>query len=282
MHLLDQSVQGSTILAKPEAVINISQTDSILVDKQTGINVFNLLEPNTLEILLEQFKEHERGISHSIETFVEAGRSLFQQLDYHLQTPSNNPLFSTALDYPLSQASFLAPTLSIKTEAVVEAILFTLWASVNRTQYLLSGQIDTIPRDGANDRSALQFIQYPKLMMSILERCRQTCGRRIFAAGAQTSNGIEDLWTYGVDTTAQLEHLCEAGTQLLLTELYVLVKTALLFGHDTPAHEAILAAVSESKTYQVALSGLCDPGMVAFSDLEGLLSEVLFSVYDGK
>ena len=86
-----------------------------------------------------------RASPQIIETFVDAVRSLYQQLDYQLRSPSNNPLFSLETDYPLSQASFLAPTLSIKTEAVIEAILFALWASVNRTQHLLSGRVSTIP-----------------------------------------------------------------------------------------------------------------------------------------
>ena len=90
-----------------------------------------------------------------------------------------------------------------------------------------------IPRDGANDESALQFIQYPKLMMSILERCRQTCGRRIFAAGAQTSNGIEDLWTYGANTSAQLDYLCKEGANLLAIELYVLRQCDRLFNRQS-------------------------------------------------
>lgn len=192
-----------------------------------------------------------RATPQIIETLVEAGRSLYQQLDYQLRCPSNNPLFSLEVDYPLSQASFLAPSLSIKTEAMIEAILFALWASVSRTQYLLSGQIATIPADGANAQNALPFIQFPKLMMSLLERCRQTAGRRIFAAGAQTSNGTEDLWTYGVNTTAQLQTLCTEGCQLLAIELFVLIKCGNLFGSQ-PQQSALQndfqAAVNASAT----------------------------------
>ncbi len=215
-----------------------------------------------------------RATPQIIEAWVEAGRSLCQQLDYQLRSPSNNPLFSLDIDYPLSQASFLAPSLSIKTEAVIEAILFALWASVNRTQYLLSGQVAAIPQDGANAQSALQFIQYPKLMMSHLERCRQTYGRRVFAAGAQTSNGIEDLWTYGVDTTAQLEGLCAAGTRILTMELWVLLKAAQLFGATVSVDFEIWAAMAQAATPQSAMDSLLElTAAGCFHQSEGLISE---------
>jgi histidine ammonia-lyase len=192
-----------------------------------------------------------RATPQIIETFVEAGRSLYQQLDYQLRSPSGNPLFSLEVDYPLSQASFLAPSLSLKTEAMIEAILFALWASVSRTQYLLSGQVAAIAADGANAQSASPLIQFPKLMMSILERCRQLAGRRIFAAGAQTSNGTEDLWTYGVNTTEQLHTLCEEGAQLLAIELFVLVKCGMASGllKQSALQAQIQAAVMSSATH---------------------------------
>ena len=218
-----------------------------------------------------------RATPQIIESFVDTVRSLHAQIDYHLQVPSSNPLFTTDINYPLSQASFLAPALSIKSAAVIEAILFALWASVNRTQYLLSGQIEQIPQDGANSQSALQFIQYPKLMMSMLERCRHVCGRRVFAAGAQTSNGVEDLWTHGVEVAAQLDHLCQAGEQLLITELYVLVKTVLLFKleNQTSMSNAILSAVCESANYQAAAEKLQMIVSTELVDIESQLSDIL-------
>ncbi len=188
-----------------------------------------------------------RATPQILETFVDGMRSLCHQLDYQLRSPSNNPLFNLNIDYPLSQASFLAPSLSIKTAAMIEAILFALWASVNRTQYLLSGQIQGIPQDASNPQNALQFIQMPKLMMSNLERCRQRFGRRIFAAGAQTSHGIEDLWTYGVNTTEQLEILCQEGSKLLAIELYVGVKCTQLFDlppYGNPAIASVIQAAT--------------------------------------
>ena len=217
-----------------------------------------------------------RSTPQIIETFVEANRLLYGQLNHHLKTPSNNPLFSLDLKHPISQASFLAPSLSIKTEGVIESILFALWASVNRTQYLLSGQVSTIPRDGANDESALQFIQYPKLMMSILEQCRQTCGRRIFAAGAQTSNGIEDLWTYGVNTAAQLDYLCKEGARLLATELYVLDQCNRLFNQQSQLPGGDWSVTKEANDCHSFIDTTLSSAW--HSDSEALLSRTLMNL----
>lgn len=143
--------------------------------------------------------------------------------------------------------AILMSTLSIKTEAVIKAILLALWSSVNRTQYLLSVRVSNIPQDGANPSSALQFIQMSKLTMSVLERCRQQCGRRIFAAGAQASNGVEDLWTYGVNTTEQLETLYAEGVRLLAAELYVLIKCASLFKAKVTTDNTLTSVVLAAK-----------------------------------
>lgn len=170
-----------------------------------------------------------RSSSQLVRTLIFSIRSFCEEIDLLLGQPSGNPLFSLNVDYPLSQSSFLAPSLSIKTEGVIEAILFAMWASIGRTKHLLSGDIDSIPCDAANQKSQLQFIQYPKLMQSILEKCRQNYGRRVFASGGETSKGIEDLWTYGVNTTSQLEELCFEFCKILSIELYVLVKVMEIF-----------------------------------------------------
>ena len=57
-HFINQGIKGSTIFSKPKAVIHISEADGCLVNKQTGVNVQELLESNTLQVLLEQSKEH--------------------------------------------------------------------------------------------------------------------------------------------------------------------------------------------------------------------------------
>lgn len=151
------------------------------------------------------------------------------EIDSLIELPSSNPLYFVGFEFPLSQSSFLAPSLSIKAGALIESVLMFMWASVSRTKYLLSGAVQGIPSDGAHADNALQFIQYPKLMQSILEKSRQLMGRRIFASGSDTSQGIEDLWTYGVNVCSQLDDLYQNCSHLLILELYINVTCFDLF-----------------------------------------------------
>lgn len=140
------------------------------------------------------------------------------ELDELLSFPSGNPLFDTSQAAPLSQASFLTPALSVKTGALIEYLLLFGWASVGRTQFLLSGQVEGVPLDGANNSSLLGLIQYPKLMMAYLEEARQLGGRRVFASGSATSYGIEDVWTQSLAQLDQLEVIVSLLSRLAATE----------------------------------------------------------------
>ena len=182
-----------------------------------------------------------------IRTLTNSISQLYREIDYLLGQPSGNPLFDLDIDYPISQGSFLAPSLSIKTEAVIESILFVMWACVSRTSYLLSGEVAKIPSDASNPSSRLQFIQYPKLMLSILDKCRQDYGRRIFSSGSQTSKGIEDLWTYGVNVSSQLEDLYADGIKLFAIELYVLVRCMQIFEIGDYEFEGVWACAQQQK-----------------------------------
>jgi histidine ammonia-lyase len=57
------------------------------------------------------------------------------------------------------------------------------------------------------------------MMMAITEKCRIANGRRPFASGGATSGGIEDLWTFGTETIAQLESLIEDFLRIHAIEL---------------------------------------------------------------
>lgn len=164
-----------------------------------------------------------RALPQLIETFCDAIYSFFFEIDSLLNIPSGNPLFDESKSYgPISQASFLAPSLAIKTSSLIESVLFLMWAIVNRTSYLLSGEIEHIPRDASNANSRLGLIQVPKLMMSILENARTLYGRRAFSSGSQTSYGIEDLWTNGVTMLTHVDALLNDFTKLCSYELYVI------------------------------------------------------------
>ncbi len=139
-----------------------------------------------------------RAIPQVFEAWGAAVEGFLDEVGYLLFKPSCNPFVDPTHPVPISQASFLAPTLTVRTGALVEAALFLMWAALGWTGHLLSGRVPGIPRDGATQASPLGLIQCPKLMAAILEKARMDCGRRAFAAGSQTSCGVEDLWTNGV------------------------------------------------------------------------------------
>lgn len=163
-----------------------------------------------------------RGIPQVIDLLALAMNDFLQELDSLLLTPSGNPLYLTGHDRPLSQASFLAPALTLKASALIDAILFAMWSMTGRNTHILSGAIQGIPRDAANPSSSLGLIQYPKLMMSILERSRITKGRRVYASGASTSYGTEDLWNNGLTILEQLEDILQDFLLAQACELHIL------------------------------------------------------------
>lgn len=146
-----------------------------------------------------------RAVPQVLETWGNAVGSFLDEVSYLLFKPSCNPFVDEWHSFPISQASFLAPTLAVRTSAVIEAALFLMWAVLGWTNHLLSGRVPGIPRDGSKASSPLGLIQCPKLMAAICEKARMDHGRRLFAAGSGTSYGIEDLWTNGVFTLMQLE-----------------------------------------------------------------------------
>lgn len=162
-----------------------------------------------------------RALPQIIETLSVALEDFFCEVDQNLGEPSGNPLFHKNIPFPLSQASFLAPILSIKAGALIESLLFTMWSIVGRTTYLLGGSVAGIPRDGATAESPLGLIQHPKLMVAIVEKSRMAHGRAIFASGSQTSYGVEDLWTNGLSTLSRLSDLIDDFLRLCSIELSI-------------------------------------------------------------
>lgn len=145
-----------------------------------------------------------RATDEVFETLLVAISQFGEQLASALQRPSGNPLIDTRQGAPVSQASFMLPALSVAQSALIEAILFAMWACVGRVSYVLSGELPAVPRDGVTEAGALGFIQRPKQMMAVLEEARLLAGRRTFASGGVTSYGIEDLWSQGVSVSRSL------------------------------------------------------------------------------
>ena len=115
-----------------------------------------------------------------------------------LERPSANPFIDLRHPFPLSQASFLAPSLEIRTGALIEAVLLMMWALQGWTKHLLSGRVQGVPRDAATAGAPLGLIQHAKRVMALGAEARARLGRRTFVDGADASYGIEDLWTHGV------------------------------------------------------------------------------------
>jgi histidine ammonia-lyase len=138
-------------------------------------------------------------------------------VDEALGAPSCNPLIALDRPAPVSQASFLALPLALEQSRTLEALLLAMWTSVSRVQYLLGE--DTPAGSGAQ---GLGLIQHPKQMMALLEKARLHHGRRTFASGGQTSNGVEDLWSFGLLLSESLLELAQTwhGLNEIEAEVY--------------------------------------------------------------
>ena len=186
-----------------------------------------------------------RALPQIIETLSVTLEDFFHEIDFNLGQPSGNPLFDKNFRFPLSQASFLAPTLSIKTGALIESLLFVMWSMVGRTNYLLGGFVAGIPRDGSTADSPLGVIQHPKLMAAVVEKSRMANGRGIFASGSQTSYGVEDLWTNGLSTLSHLEDLANDFLHLCSIELSMYKYLADTFSLQFPLESSLLEIADE-------------------------------------
>ena len=189
-----------------------------------------------------------RAIPQVLETWGVAVDDFLEETNYLLFKPSCNPFVDERHAFPLSQASFLAPTLSVKTGALIEAALFLMWAVLGWTKHLLSGRVDGIPRDGSTATSPLGLIQHPKLMQAICERARIDLGRRIFAAGSDTSYGIEDIWANGVFTLAQLEQALDDLQGLFCRGLWIVKRLVEDFGLEGRGRSDLLGACAGCAT----------------------------------
>lgn len=163
-----------------------------------------------------------RALPQVVELLGTNVEELLEELDNALRRPSANPMISEAFDFPLSQASFLATTLASRTSALVDGLLLAMWLVVGRTKNLLSGRVAGIATDAAGPSDRLGLIQYPKLMMSLLETARLTAGRRLYASGGDNSYGVEDLWTNGVSVTSQFDDVLDNLLQVLALERHVM------------------------------------------------------------
>lgn len=141
-----------------------------------------------------------RATPESATALYRACAAMLDALDSALAAPSNNPLWIADAEgpRPVTQASFVAPSLALSADGVISALLMSAWLCCGRLNFLLSGE-PGIPCDGARHPGDISLIQVPKYAWQKLERLRRRHGVRAFASGASTSRCIEDFWTMGTE-----------------------------------------------------------------------------------
>lgn len=151
-----------------------------------------------------------RATPELVDVVLSCYRSLVETLDSHLSHGSANPFVSMEAGQVLSQASFMSPVLSVTKSAACESILFAMWACQSRILAIAARLEAEMPAGMGN----MAIVQVPKLAQAVLEDARMGAGRRAFASGGATSQGIEDLWSHGVSLTTQLKSLLHAWRRL--------------------------------------------------------------------
>lgn len=161
-------------------------------------------------------------------------------IEEQLSRRSDNPLVVHEEKETLSQASFIAPMISLATGQLIESMLLVMWQIERRLHFLLSGSVENIPQNGSTNSDPLGLIQVPKLVSAILEETRLKAGRRTFASGGSTSYGIEDIWTNGLTTLDTLQLVSNNLNRMLAIELSVIlnVKKEFLKSEDDLLHFA--------------------------------------------
>lgn len=144
-----------------------------------------------------------RATPELVEVAISVSSQFNTILDNHLQRGSANPYVCPETGHILSQASFMAPDLSVAKSSVCEMVLFAMWACQSR----ISAACAQLEARLLTTGDAMTAVQIPKLTQALLEDARLLAGRRAFAGGSSTSSGVEDLWTYGANLTNQLRLL---------------------------------------------------------------------------
>lgn len=166
---------------------------------------------------IRSYPQVSSAFSNSIIAFSNA-------IEEQLSRRSDNPLVVHEEKETLSQASMMAPMISLATGQLIESMLLVMWQIERRLHFLLSGSIENIPQNGSSSDDPLGLIQVPKLVSAILEETRLKAGRRTFASGSSTSYGIEDIWTNGLTTLDTLQLVSDNMNQILAIELSVILK----------------------------------------------------------
>ncbi len=144
------------------------------------------------------------------------------EINNSLSEYSGNPLVEPDENSITSSASFLALGIAHAQSSLLDSIMFAMRACAARLNYVLSGHIPCIPRDGvASPGVDLGLIQVPKEVTAQIEHAFLQLGRRSFTSCGSTSGGLEDLWTHGESISRQLDYAIDVLRNILLKELAV-------------------------------------------------------------
>lgn len=162
---------------------------------------------------------------------------LLQELDYWLAKPSNNPLFFPESEHIAASGSFVAPSLSLASNTVSDAMLMLNWLTVQRVSHMIDR---TINRQ-ASAKLALEFIQAPKLLQALLEKQRREHASKVFVSGSATSHEIEDFWTHGVELTHQLRRALDTTGEMISIEWAVMDALNVIRNSSSPVTDTMLS-----------------------------------------
>ncbi|SEA79345.1 aromatic amino acid lyase [Rubrimonas cliftonensis] len=147
-----------------------------------------------------------------------AARDWLAEIDGALGQPACNPLFFADEGRHVANGGFLAPGLTVRSGALIEALLMVAWGAAQAAQHAGG---DAPPGHGPDAGPGL--IQWPKHAQARLERLRHRAGMRAFASGASTSHGVEDLWCHALTTLETLEEALSETRAIALIALHQLV-----------------------------------------------------------
>jgi histidine ammonia-lyase len=193
-----------------KGIINNALIDLKKIGITTRYNIKTVQDPVSIRALPDIFHTLLKNINN-----------FFSEITRLMNTPSGNPLFDFHQMEPLSQGSYMSPSLSLITSTLIDSILLLLWSIDSRTKYILSGKVEHISKDNA-DKGTLGLIQFPKLMTAKLETARRKFSSRVFVTGSNTSYGTEDLWSFGLDIAEELSAILEITDSVLELERKVL------------------------------------------------------------
>lgn len=182
-----------------------------------------------------------RGTGQYLSNYFNEAMRYLDVLGKLLSVPSGNPLFIDGYGASASQASFLALDLSSALLSMINATKMLLSVIVNRTSFILSGDLEHIPQDMSMQPNELGLIQIPKLLMSIDEKVSLRMPPASAYSAKSTSNGIEDMWNNGQPLANILNELLTEVKSALLIERYVHIYIA----HNIPSMAAAMDKMRE-------------------------------------